>query len=297
MNPMPDYRFEYYHEGFFGYSLTPVFEEFSLAHIIPILLLVVGILLVYRYRAKIAAWKGEETLRFALGALLILNEGFYYWRLLYVGNGGASRLDPMLTYLPLQVCEWSAYMVAFMLMKKSRHLFDICYYVCLTLGAIPLFTPAVITYAGPTYARYYQFWIEHLIPIFAVFYMMFVHGFRANYRKIYKPVAMLSVLCVLAIIANLNIENANFMYLAKGTAGDSIANILPENIWVRLGLYVAILAVLFFLVSLPHIIPEIKSYRAKKKAAASEVPQEELPTTTEEIAPVNETEVPSSTEE
>ena len=29
MNPMPDYRFEYYHEGFFGYSLTPVFEEFS----------------------------------------------------------------------------------------------------------------------------------------------------------------------------------------------------------------------------------------------------------------------------
>ena len=58
------------------------------------------------------------------------------------------------------------------------------------------------------------------------------------------------------------------MYLAKGTAGDSIANILPENIWVRLGLYVVILAVLFFLVSLPHIIPEIKAYRAKKKTAA-----------------------------
>ena len=103
-NPTKSFNFEYYHEGFFGYSLTPVFKEFSLAHIIPILPLVVGILLVYRYREKIAAWKGEETLRFALGALLILNEGFYYWRLLYVGNGGAARLDPMLTYLPLQVC-------------------------------------------------------------------------------------------------------------------------------------------------------------------------------------------------
>jgi hypothetical integral membrane protein (TIGR02206 family) len=173
-------------------------------------------------------------------------------------------------------------MVAFMLMKKSRHLFDICYYVCLTLGAIPLVTPAVITYAGPTYARYYQFWIEHLVPIFAVFYMMFVHGFRADYRKTYKPVAMLSVLCTLAIIANLNIENANFMYLAKGTAGDSIANVLPENIWVRLALYVGILAVLFFLVSLPQIIPQIKAYRAKKKAVA-------IPIEAEEIAPTEPT--------
>ena len=264
-NLTDSYDYKYYHEGFFGYSLTPVFEEFSFWHFLPVLLLVAAIWLVHRYRKQIAAWKGEETLRFALGAVMILNEAFYYWRLLYVGNGGAARLDAMLTYLPLQVCEWSAYIAAFMLMKKSRHLFDICYYVCLTLGAIPLITPAVITYAGPTYARYYQFWLEHLLPIFAVFYMMFVHGFKANYRKVYKPFAMLSVLATLAIIANLNIEGANFMYLAAGTAGDSIANILPQNSWIRLGLYLAILIVLFFLVSLPHIIPEIKAKRAKKK--------------------------------
>lgn len=266
-NPTDLYDYKYYHEGFFGYSLTPVFKEFSFWHFLPIVILGVAIWLVYRYRKQIAAWKGEETLRFILGAVLILNEGFYYWRLLYVGNGGAAKLDPMLTYLPFQVCEWSAYIAAFMLMKKSRHLFDICYYVCLTLGVIPLITPAVITYAGPTYARYYQFWLEHLIPIFAVFYMMFVHGFKANYRKIYKPFAMLSILAVVAIIANLNIEGANFMYLAAGTAGDSIANILPQNIWIRLGLYLAILIVLFFLVSLPHLIPEWKEKRAKKKQA------------------------------
>jgi hypothetical integral membrane protein (TIGR02206 family) len=272
-NPTDSYNFKYYHEGFFGYSLTPVFEEFSFWHFLPIILLGVAIWLVYRYRKQIAAWKGEETLRFILGAVMILNESFYYWRLLYVGNGGAAQLDPMLTYLPLQVCEWSAYIAAFMLLKKSRHLFDICYYVCLTLGAIPLITPAVITYTGPTYARYYQFWIEHLLPIFAVFYMMFVHGFKANFRKIYKPFAMLSVLATLAIIANLNIENANFMYLAAGTAGDSLANILPQNIWIRLGLYLGILIVLFFLVSLPHIIPEIKEKRkAKKENASKNIP-------------------------
>ena len=258
------FEYEYYHEGFFGYSIEEDFSYFSFAHFLPIVLLIAAIYLVYRYRAKIAAWKGEETLRFCLGALLILNEAFYYWRLLYVGNGGSSVQDPMLTYLPFQVCEWSAYLAAFMLMKKSRHLFDICFYVCLSLGVIPFFTPAVIMYTGPTYARYYQFWLEHTLPIFAVFYMIFVHGFKPDYKKVYKPFAELGVLAVIAMIANSNIEGANFMYLAKGTTGDSIANILPQNLWVRLALYLGILCVLFTLLSLPQIISQIKTYKNKK---------------------------------
>ena len=267
-----DFDYQFFHEGFFGYSLTQDFYEWSFAHFAPILLLVAAIFLVYRFRAKLATWKGEETLRFFIGAALILNEGFYYWRLMYVGNGGSGDETPqqLLTYLPLQVCEWSAYISAFMLMKKSKHLFDVCYYITLTLGIIPYFMPSVIYYAGPSYARYYQFWIEHTLPVFAVFYMMFVHGFKANYRRVWKPFVVLIVLATLAIIANLNIEGANFMYLAAGTAGDSIANILPKNIWVRLALYTGILIVLFALVSLPHIIPEIRAWRKKRAAKKSE---------------------------
>lgn len=265
-----EYVYKYYHEGFFGYSLEEDFSYFSLAHILPILLLVGAILLTLKYRRKLAAWKGEEIFRFCLAAALIFNEAFYYWRLLYVGNGGSSVRDPMLTYLPFQVCEWSAYIAAFMLMKKSRHLFDIAFYVSLSLGVIPFFTPAVIMYTGPSYARYYQFWIEHALPIYAIFYMIFVHGFKADYKRIYKPFAMLSVLAVIAIIANNNIESANFMYLAKGTAGDSIANILPQNIWVRLVLYLGILCVLFTLLSLPQIISELKARKNAKVACVSE---------------------------
>ena len=75
-------------------------------------------------------------------------------------------------------------------------------------------------------------------------------------------------MAVLAIIANLNVPGANFMYLASGTTGDSIANILPENIWIRHALYMAILAVLFTLVSLPQIIREAK----KKKELSAKNP-------------------------
>lgn len=262
------FEYVFSNEGFFGYSKTKDFYEFSFAHFAPIILLCVALYLTFRYREKIASWKGEETLRFILAAILILNEGAYYWRIMYVGN--ADNGEQLLTKLPLEVCEWSAYLVAFMMMKKSKHIYDINFYICLTLGVIPLFTPAVISTTGPTYWRYYQFWIEHLIPIYAVLYMTFVHGFRPNYRKVYKPFALLCGMSVLAIIANLNIPDANFMYMAAGTTGDSIANILPQNMWVRLPLYAGILIVLFTLVSLPQIIKEIKAKKAVLNEKVSE---------------------------
>lgn len=259
---MGNFVYEYHSEGFFGYSETPVFEYFSLAHLAPIILLGIGIFLVYRYREKLRSWKYEDAFRSLMGVLLIFNECSYYWRLLYVGNSQDGT--QMMTFLPLEVCEWTAYIAAFMLLKKNRHLYDIAFYITLTLGLIPLVTPAVLTRVGPAHFRYYSFWIEHTLPMLGVFYMTFVHGFRPDFRKIYKPIAMLSILACFAIYANLNIPDANYMYLAAGTAGDSLANILPANIGARLVVAFGIICVLFTLVSLPQIIKEIKQKRTEK---------------------------------
>lgn len=268
-----EFVYKFNNEGFFGFSLTQDFYEWSFWHFLPIILLIAGIYLVYRYREKLANWKHEETFRFIIALLLILSEGLYYWRTMYVGDNGSENMEQLLTKLPFEVCEWMAYFAAFMLMKKSRNLFDICFYICLTIGIIPLFMPSVIKYTGPTYIRYYQFWIEHTFTIFAVFYMMFVHGCKPNYRKIYKPFAVLAVLVTIAIILNTSIEGANFLYLAAGTDGDSIANILPQNIWIRLALYFGIMVVLFALVSLPQIISEIKAKKRSQSACEGVVNQ------------------------
>lgn len=255
-----DFVYKFGSDGFFGYGQEGDFTYWSLAHFVPIILTLIAIFLVYKFRNKLKVWKSEGTFRFIIAAILIFCESFYYWRIMYVGNGGNG--EQLLTKLPLEVCEWSAYICAFMLMKKSRHLFDVCFYVCLTLGVVPWFMPAVITNAGPTYARYYQFWLEHTLPVFAIFYMIFIHGFKPNYRMVWKPFIFLGILATFAIIANYNIQDANFMYLAAGTDGDSIANILPKSIPVRLIIYLAILLVLFSLLSLPQIILE---YKFKKK--------------------------------
>ena len=258
-NNMDNFEYEYHSEGFFGYSETPVFEYFSFAHLLPILLLIAGIFLIYRYREKIKNWKHEDAFCTFMGVLLVLNECSYYWRLLYVGNSQDGT--QMMTFLPLQVCEWTAYIAAFMLLKKNKHAYDIVYYITLTLGLIPLVTPAVLTRVSIGHFRYYSFWFEHIVPMLAVFYMTFVHGFKPDYKKVYKPFAVLGVLACLAIYANLNIPDANYMYLAAGTPGDSLANVLPANVWARLVVALGIVCVLFTIVSLPQIIREIKQKR------------------------------------
>jgi uncharacterized membrane protein YwaF len=79
---------------------------------------------------------------------------------------------------------------------------------------------------------------------------------------------MLSILACFAIYANLHIPDANYMYLAAGTPGDSLANVLPSNIWARLAVAFLIVCVLFTFVSLPQIIKEIKEKRAKSQPKA-----------------------------
>ena len=257
-----DFEYVFHSSGIFGYGEEGDFTYWSFAHFAPLIVLALAIFLVYRYREKLRNWKGEENFRFAIGLTLILIEFFYYCRLLYVGNGGNGK--QLLTKLPFEVCEWAAILTAFMIMKKGKSLFQCSFYICLTLGVIPWFMPAVITDAGPTYLRYYHFWLEHTLPVFAVFYMIFVHGFRPDYKQVYKPFIFLGVLAGFAIPLNYAIPDANFMYLASGTTGNSIANVLPQSIPVRLCLFIGILCVLFALISLPQIIKQITE---KKKTA------------------------------
>ena len=180
-----------------------------------------------------------------------------------MGNGGSSVQDPMLTYLPFQVCEWSAYIAAFMLMKKSKHLFDIVFYISLSLGVIPFFTPAVITYTGPSYARYYQFWIEHAVPIFAVFYMIFVHKIRPTIKSAVKSYIGLLIMVVIAYFVNDMLPGANYLYIARPESAPSSLDILPENYALRLLVMAAAITAMYALAYLPWFM---KDKKAAKKA-------------------------------
>ena len=250
----------FHKNGFFGYGEKGDFKYFSFWHFLPIIILIAAIILTYIYRKKLASFKHEKFVRFILGCVILLFESGYYWRLLYVGVED-SESTTLLTQLPFQICEWTAIFAALMLFVEYKSLFDIDVFVCLTLGVVPLITPAVITNTGPLYFRYYQFFGVHILPIYAVFYMMFIKGFKYNLKTIYKPIIFLVILVIISIILNNNIKDANYLYLASKTKGDSLANILPKNMYLKLLIYVGCV---FFLFGCEYGIFRLSFYLANR---------------------------------
>lgn len=231
----------FYSQGFFGYGAKGDFVQWSWAHFAPILFTLVAIVLTWKYRERLRSWRHEETARFIYVFIMLVLEMSYYWRLLYVGTAPGIS-DTFMDRLPLQICEWTLMVCCFMMLKKSPVLFDMAFFLTMSVGLLPLFFPAVIESTGPTYYRYYQFWGEHLPPIYGMYYMMFVHKMQPHPRGIACAIAMLAVLAVPAWHLNQMFEEADYLYLKPGEYG--MISFLPNSMPLIIALYVSVVLAL-----------------------------------------------------
>ena len=243
---------------FFGAGEEVEFNNFSLAHFLPIIFMVAIIILIYIYRDRLRDYKHEDKLRLAMGLTLIITEMSYFWRLVGVESLNANPVD----HLPITICGWAIIFASFMVVAKSKSLFDIVYFWVFAGSTFGLLTPTVITYTGPTRFRYYQFWLEHISGFIAIFYMIFVHKFRPNWKSIVKSYIALVILAVIAIMANNMLPGANYLFVARPEDTASILDFLPKNYIVRLILMAVVITLLFFVMYLPWLIKDIKAKKA-----------------------------------
>jgi len=242
---------------FFGEGTEVEFALFTLSHFAPILVMLSVILLIWRCRDKIRLCRREEYYRYVLAFALIISEMSYYWRLVGIPSLGPNPVEN----LPIAVCGWAAIFCSYMVIGKSQTLFDICYFWLLSGSIFALMTPTVLTYAGPTRFRYYQFWAEHTLGYVAIFYMIFVHGMRPTVRSAIKSYAALIVLAVVAYFSNQLIgPGANYLFMARPEAAPSILDILPANFTLRLLIMAAGITLLYYIAYLPWYL---KDKRAK----------------------------------
>lgn len=229
---------QFYSEGFFGYGEKGNYIPYSWDFFIPIAILIALSALLIIYRKQIRNFKKEQTVRFIIGFIIIIVEMSYYWRILYVGDE-AGKPD-LLSKLPIQLCEWGAICAAFMIMSLNDTLFGINYFVTFMGAGIALFVPqTVITYTGPTYYRYYQFWLEHILPILATIYVAAVHKKKPRYRDIWIAYGMIVLLAIPATIANFAIPEANYLYVRQDIP------FIPNNYPIRVAAYSVIVLILF----------------------------------------------------
>ncbi len=249
---------------FFNHGEPGEFSYFSMAHFMPIIVMLIIIYLLYKYQNQIRHWKHEENVRIIFAAVLLFSDMSYFWHKIYIGANIAN-------HLPVTVCGWSAIMGSFMLMTKKKGLFDVVYFFVLAGSINALITPAVIMDNGPTHFRYYQFWIEHTGIFVAVFYMIFVFGYKVNLLSLRRSVIVMVILAALAIFVNYNIQGANYLFLATTEAGDSVLNFLPSNLFLRLLIMGSVIGVLYFLAYLPWMIMYRTGKVEKKEAILQEV--------------------------
>ena len=244
---------------FFGQGDTIEFENFTLAHFLPILIAAGIIYLIYRFRNTIRDLKHEINFRYVLAFMMIICEMSYFWRLVAVPSLGANPID----HLPITVCGWAVIFCSFLAIGKSQTLFDISYFWLFSGSVFALITPAVISYTGPTRFRYYQFWAEHTLGYVAVFYMIFVHGMRPTVKSAVKSYLALLVLAVVAYFSNRLIGNgANYLFLASPEEAPSVLDILPPNFLLRTLIMAAVITALFGVAYLPWYLKDRKAKKA-----------------------------------
>ena len=240
---------------FFGQGETQEFFLFSPAHLAPIVLMLATIFLIRKNAGRLRGWKHEEAIRYVLAFALICSEMGYYWRLVGMPSLGANPVD----HLPIAVCGWAAIFCSYMVIGKTQLLFDISYFWLLSGSVFALLTPTPLTYCGPTRFRYYQFWMEHTLGYVAIFYMIFVHGMRPNFRSMVRSYVSLLALTAFAYWVNQLLPGANYLYMARPEAAPSVLDILPPNFVLRFLVMMAVITLMFGLAYSPW-------YRKDQKA-------------------------------
>ena len=240
---------------FFGQGETQEFFLFSPAHLAPILLMLATIFLIRKNAGRLRGWKHEEAIRYVLAFALICSEMGYYWRLVGMPSLGPNPVD----HLPIAVCGWAAIFCSYMVIGKTQLLFDISYFWLLSGSVFALLTPTPLTYCGPTRFRYYQFWLEHTLGYVAIFYMIFVHGMRPNFRSMVRSYVSLLVLTGFAYWVNQMLPGANYLYMARPESAPSVLDILPPNFALRFAVMMAVITLLFGMAYLPWYLKDKKA--------------------------------------
>ena len=240
---------------FFGQGEIQEFFLFSPAHLAPIVLMIATIFLIRKGAGRLRGWKHEEAIRYVLAFALICSEMGYYWRLVGMPELGPNPVD----HLPIAVCGWAAIFCSYMVIGKTQLLFDISYFWLLSGSLFALLTPTPLTYCGPTRFRYYQFWAEHTLGYVAIFYMIFVHGMRPNFRSMVRSYVSLLALTAFAYWVNQLLPGANYLYMARPEAAPSVLDILPPNFVLRFMVMIAVITLMFGLAYLPWYLKDKKA--------------------------------------
>lgn len=188
---------------FFSTTPNPVMELYSLQHIIPLVLTVLFVYLVYKYRAQLRVYKYEKCIRVTFITILILSEiSIALWR-------GLTGTYDISHTLPLHLCSFSAFMIEIVMITKSKRIMEYIYYISIGGAFIAMVYPDLRF--SFTQFRYIEFFVFHIVIIVSIFYMVFVHRLIPSIHSLWKSFVAVHVLAIPMIIFNTIVGGSYWM--------------------------------------------------------------------------------------
>lgn len=191
--------------AFFSYNESnTTFQIFSWNHIVPLLVIIMGVLLIYLFRKKIQVSKHEKKIRYSIAILAILTEvSFQLWQMIHGHWNFAESL-------PLHLCRLTNYLGIYLMFTKNNKVFDVAYFWSLA-GVVSIMFPDILH--GPDRYRYYHFMMSHILFFLMYMYLLFVNELHLDFQSWKKSFVTLFLLATVIIIPINNIFNMNYMYL------------------------------------------------------------------------------------
>jgi hypothetical integral membrane protein (TIGR02206 family) len=180
-------------------------------------------------------------LRISLGALLLADYGFWYAYLASIGQ----PIFP--AQLPLELCDITLFLTAFVLFTLSPAIFDLSYYWSLAGTTMALLTPNLWE-RFPSVATV-QFFVAHGLVASATLYLVWSGQARPRRGSVLR--AMLAVNCIAAFDGVFDaVFKTDYMYLRAKPENTSLLNILgPWPLYIVASELVAL--AIFLLLYLP----------------------------------------------
>ncbi|WP_330218852.1 YwaF family protein [Brevibacillus choshinensis] len=227
---------------YFTYMITTEpFRMFSISHVCSLLLCALILTLLYVYRHRLQPPYVDTVSRFLLAGVLATSEIAYH--LWHIGTNTWSLREA----LPLQLCSITLLLSIIMLVTSSYRLFELTFFAGLAGAGIALLTPELF-YPFPHF-RFFHFFVAHEGIVLACLYMTWVKGYRPTISSVWKAMAALNVLLVIALLVN-RWTGGNYLFVSHKPEQPSLMDYLGPYPWYILSLEVVAL-LLFTLLYLP----------------------------------------------
>ncbi|MCQ6559818.1 YwaF family protein [Paenibacillus mendelii] len=242
--------------SWFDTHASAVFKAYSPSHFAALASFAGLVLLLYLCRHWFRQGRRSRNGRYVLAAVLVLSEiTLNVW---YVTGGIYNPKDT----LPLELCSISLYLCIFMLLFRSRIVFQIAYFAGIGGAIQALLTPAL--YYGYPHFRFIEFFTAHIAIILAVLYMVWVEGFRPTLKSIVLTMGFLNALLIVVYLINAA-TGGNYMFLARKPDTASLLDVLGPYPWYLLSME-AVALVLFFILYLPFAaFPRTRAERTERQ--------------------------------